>query len=258
MNPDAPPAALFLGQFVAQTVRYFAVVSLTFVVVWKWGAKRFERRRVQSHRRADRAQILYEVKHTLVTLAIGAATAAGVGALYKSGHSKLTMDLAGWEPWQVPLIILGLVLFNDSWFYWWHRLLHHPKLFKYVHAVHHKSVDTNPFTSYSFHGVEAFLLGGWILPAALLVPMPLLALVAAAILGTANNVMSHLGYEFFPRWLLQVPVLRWMNTATFHGLHHAKSHGNYGLFTRFWDRLLETELDGYEERFLRRNEPGAN
>jgi 3-ketosteroid 9alpha-monooxygenase subunit B len=49
-----------------------------------------------------------------------------------------------------------------------------------------------------------------------------------------------------------VPGLRWINTATFHSLHHTGFHGNYGLFTRVWDRLFGTELPGYERAFLGR------
>jgi Delta7-sterol 5-desaturase len=49
-------------------------------------------------------------------------------------------------------------------------------------------------------------------------------------------------------------VLRWINTSTFHNLHHTSSRGNYGLMFRLWDRLLGTELPDYEKRFLERGE----
>lgn len=75
----------------------------------------------------------------------------------------------GW-PW-IAVTFIGLIVFNDTWFYWWHRLLHHPKIFKRVHAVHHRSVDVNPFSSYSFHALEGFLLGAWTIPVFLLVPV---------------------------------------------------------------------------------------
>jgi Fatty acid hydroxylase superfamily len=54
--------------------------------------------------------------------------------------------------------------------------------------------------------------------------------------------MSHLGYEFLPRCLLRIPLLRWINTSTFHNLHHTSFKGNYALMFRFWDRVLGTEL----------------
>ena len=56
---------------------------------------------------------------------------------------------------------------------------------------------------------------------------------------------------------LRVPVLRWMNTATFHNLHHTSFNGNYGLMFRFWDRMLGTELDTDESAFVQRGAQGA-
>ena len=69
--------------------------------------------------------------------------------------------------------------------------------------------------------------------------MELLGVLQA--IGLANNVMSHLGYELLPRWLLRVPLLRWVNTSTFHNLHHTSLRGNYALMFRGWDRLLGTQ-----------------
>lgn len=33
--------------------------------------------------------------------------------------------------------IVLFFLFEDFWFYWVHRALHHPSIYKYVHKVHH-------------------------------------------------------------------------------------------------------------------------
>jgi sterol desaturase/sphingolipid hydroxylase (fatty acid hydroxylase superfamily) len=262
MDPNAlssSPALIagLVGQFVAQTALYFVVVSAAFVIVWRWGAARFAGRRVQKTRRADAKQIRFEVKHTVVTMVVGTLNAALLIGLTSAGLTQVQMGAEGWAAWELALVVVGLVFLNDVWFYAWHRALHRPWLFKHVHAIHHRSIDTTPFTSYSFHAVEALIFGGWLIPAALLVPLPVPALVVTAAIGLANNVMSHLGYEFLPTWLLKVPGLRWANTATFHSLHHARSHGNYGLFTRVWDRLFGTELEGYEQAFLDRTPPLA-
>ena len=116
----------------------------------------------------------------------------------------------------------------------------------------------NPFTSYSFHAGEAVLLGAWIVPAAVLLPIPMASLGALQVFGLANNVMAHLGYEFLPAWLMKVPILRWTNTATFHSLHHTRSRGNFGLHTRLWDRLFGTEIADYESVFVARGKDEAS
>ena len=249
------PAALvtgLLGQLVAQTGLYFVVVGGLYLLVWRWGRARFASRRVQRVERADRAQIGFEVKHTLITMVFSSVNAGGLIALTAAGWTRLSLSADGHSTLAIAGTVVGLVLFNDLWFYGCHRALHTPWLFKHVHSVHHRSIDTTPFTSYSFHAVEALLMTAWLIPAAMLLPIPVPALALTAMIGLANNVMAHLGYEFFPAWLMRVPGLRLVNTATFHGLHHARSHGNYGLFTRVWDRLLGTELDGYEAAFAER------
>jgi Delta7-sterol 5-desaturase len=255
MIEQAHPLLMLVQGFLAQAVTYFAVVGLLFLALWKWGVGRLKNARIQPNKQLSRKQLAFEVKNTLVVLLIGTCSAVAISLLYASDTTKLTTDAAtiGW-----PMIVatfIGLLLFNDAWFYAWHRLLHHPKLFRHVHAVHHRSVNVNPFSSYSFHWFEGLILGAWVIPVILFVPiyLPMLGLLQG--IGLANNVMSHLGYEFLPRWLLRVPLFRWMNTSTFHNLHHTSVGGNYALMFRFWDRMLGTELPQYESTFRER---GAN
>jgi Delta7-sterol 5-desaturase len=252
MTPDAHPLLMFIQGFVFQACSYFAVVGVVFFLLWKLGEKRFRGARIQAKRRADGKQITFEVKNTLLMMAVSSPVTLAVSLLYASGQTQLTTDASalGWPA--IVATFVALLVFNDAWFYAWHRLLHHPKLFRHVHAVHHKSVDVNPFSSYSFHWFEGLVLGAWILPVALVVPiyLPMLGMLHG--IGLANNVMSHLGYELMPRWLLRVPLLRWINTSTFHNLHHTSFRGNYALMFRFWDRMLGTELPDYEATFLQR------
>ena len=252
MIQDIQPLLMFVQGFVAQTISYFAIVGVLFLVFWKWGEYKFRSARIQATRRADGRQIRSEIKNTLVVMLVSSPVTLAVSLLYASGETKLTLDASsiGW-----PIIVVtfaGLLIFNDAWFYFWHRLLHHPKLFRRVHAVHHKSVDVNPFSSYSFHWFEGLILGAWILPASLLMPIYIPMLGVLQGVGLANNVMSHLGYELLPKWLLRAPLLRWINTSTFHNLHHTSSKGNFALMFRFWDRMLGTELPNYEAAFLER------
>ncbi len=253
MNPQTSPLLMLAQGFAAQAITYFAIVGLLYLLVWKWGAEQLKGHRIQARKRVDGKQITFEIKNTLIVLLVGTPVTLAISLLYASGSTKLTLDAAtiGWPA--IAATFVGILVFNDAWFYLWHRLLHHPKLFRYVHATHHKSVDVNPFSSYSFHWFEGLILGAWILPAVLLVPIYLPMLGALHAVGLVNNVMSHLGYEFLPRWLLRVPLLRWMNTSTHHNLHHTSFNGNYALMFRFWDRLLGTELPQYETAFLERS-----
>ncbi len=249
--PSAPSMlVVLLSNLLTQSIGYFAVVGAIYAVVWWWGRERFRLARIPAPQRVNFAQIRREMGHTLVTLLAGGFSAGAVIGLDAAGRARLDHGSVA------PLVVLGWIVaglaFNDLWFYSWHRLLHHPSLFRHVHAVHHRSIDVNPFTSYSFHAVEAVLLGSWIVPAVVWLPVPMMALGVLQVIGLLNNVMAHLGYEFLPRWILRVPLLRWTNTATFHSLHHTRSRGNFGLHSRLWDRLFGTEIPDYEDVFVRR------
>jgi sterol desaturase/sphingolipid hydroxylase (fatty acid hydroxylase superfamily) len=238
---------------VTQIGGYFAFVGLLFLVFWVWGERRFARYRIQKVKRFSRNHLRHELLYTLVTFLASTGSAGVVVVLHALGRTRLmegsltghALAAVGW--------IVGIVVFNDAWFYFWHRLLHTPVMFRRVHAVHHKSVDVNPFSSYSFHAFEGFILGAWIVPAAIFLPLPMPVLFIVQLIGLLNNVNSHLGYEFLPSWWVKTPPMAWTSSSTFHNLHHQKLKGNYGLFFRFWDRLLGTELPGYEQAFCDRS-----
>jgi Delta7-sterol 5-desaturase len=235
----------FLPAFLTQAVGYFAFVGLAFVVTRRLAARWLEGRRIHVRGpRVDRRQIEHEVKHSLGVLALGTAQSLVVQALLPRG-----VDTDGEHVGWTVGAFAAVIVFNDLWFYGVHRLLHTRWLFAHVHGVHHRSLDVNPFSSYSFHWIESLLVTGWLVPMLLWTPIPLPALVAAQIVGLLNNVGSHLGYELLPRWWLRAPFLRWTNTATFHALHHERFTGNFGLFSRVWDRLFGTEIADYERAF---------
>jgi sterol desaturase/sphingolipid hydroxylase (fatty acid hydroxylase superfamily) len=250
---------LLVGRsFVTQTGGYFVLVGALFAVFWVWGEARLAGHKLQKQRRVDGRQVRRELTNTLAALLVGTLNAGAVIAVVSSGHSRFTTDLAAAGGVAgVAASLVGLVLFNDLWFYGWHRLLHTPWWFRHVHSVHHKSVDVNPFSSYSFHAFEAFILSAWFIPAAVLVPLYLPAVGALQLFGMVNNLMSHLGYELLPRWWIKVPGLNLSNTSTYHNLHHLQLNGNYGLHTRIWDRVFGTEVPGYERAFVARDAAAA-
>merc|ERR1739845_282116 len=64
---------------------------------------------------------------------------------------------------EIPSIGMMLIQFfwmfvmEDFVFYWSHRLLHHPKLYPYIHKVHHESKSTTSLSSVATHPLEYFL-----------------------------------------------------------------------------------------------------
>ncbi|MCB0634987.1 MAG: sterol desaturase family protein, partial [Lewinella sp.] len=151
--------------------------------------------------------------------------------------------------WYLPFSFAMLVVLHDAYFYWMHRLLHHPRLFRWMHLAHHRSNNPTPWASLAFDPLEAVLEIAIVPVLVLVIPLHPTVLLAFATWALAWNVIGHLGYELFPGGWVDHPVLRWLNTSTHHNLHHRYSKGNYGLYFNWWDRWMDTNHPDYERTF---------
>jgi sterol desaturase/sphingolipid hydroxylase (fatty acid hydroxylase superfamily) len=65
----------------------------------------------------------------------------------------------------------------------------------------------------------------------------------------AINVYGHLGYEIAPKWFRNSIFFEFINSSVYHNLHHSKFKGNYGLYFRFWDKIMGTEHEDYVKMY---------
>ena len=133
-----------------------------------------------------------------------------------------------------------LLVMHDTYFYWMHRLIHHPRLFKLVHLVHHRSVNPSPWSAYAFHPVEAFFESLIFVIFLFTIPITTWHLVIFFTISLLYNVYGHLGYELYPAGFNKHWAGKWLNTSISHNLHHHYFKGNYGLYFLFWDRMMGT------------------
>lgn len=141
-------------------------------------------------------------------------------------------------PAQVAAEVLVLLAWNEIHFYACHRLLHSQPLRRF-HLSHHRSVVTTPWSTYSFHPVEALLLGSVMLPPMLVHDFSATSLALLTLGSIAINALGHSNIDFLPdagrpRW--------WTGSARRHHLHHACYRGNYGFMMPWLDRWLGTAL----------------
>lgn len=240
--------ANFPLNFVQAILSNLLLIVLAYLLVWKLFKNRLAARRIQAQQIVNAQQIKRELKNAFFTLGVGVLFSSIVLVLNSQGYSKIYTDVTAHNTfWSVGGFFI-LLLIDDTWFYWCHRLLHHPKLFRHVHLEHHKSIDVNPFTSLSFHFLEPFLLSFWIFPVAFLIPVYAPVLLLIQLWGLLDNIKSHLGYELYPAGFNNSP-LRFFTSSTYHNMHHRKFKGNYGVHFRFWDKLLGTEFKEYEAEY---------
>ena len=155
-----------------------------------------------------------------------------------------TLIYTGWTDyplWYLPVSLFLYLFLHDTWFYWTHRWMHRPAVFRVAHAVHHASRPPTAWAAMSFHPVEA-ITGAVVIPALVFfIPIHIAMLGTVLAIMTVMGVTNHMGWEMFPRFIVHSRLGHWLITASHHQRHHEQYQCNYGLYFRLWDHLCGTD-----------------
>ena len=163
--------------------------------------------------------------------------------MYLQGYTLLYLDIEVYPLWYMPISCLLFLCLQDTYYYWIHRWMHLPKVYKYFHLVHHKSIQTSVFTAFSFHPLETILQAAFFPVVLLILPIHLYAFLIVLSVMTISATINHGGVALSPsgkfgNWLQKIVI-----GAKHHDKHHTKFNYNYGLYFTFWDRLMKTEFE---------------
>lgn len=236
--------------FTVSMTRYFIIAGVAFILVYLLFRNKLKSSKIQS-KYANKKDFLSEIMHSTISTFFMSILAVTILFTPVREYTLLYKDFGDFPLWWLPVSVVLSLVIHDTYFYWLHRLLHHKRIFKYTHLVHHKSTNPSPWTSYSFHSLEAIAEGFIIVILAFILPMHPLMLVTFTIISFIINVYGHLGYEIMPKGLRNSPIFGIINTSVHHNLHHSKFKGNYGLYFRWWDRMMKTEFKDYVKEYDR-------
>lgn len=145
-----------------------------------------------------------------------------------------------------PFWFIALILLTPYWagfyFFWQHRSLHWPPLFKHIHARHHKNVNLGPWSGLSQHPVEQIVDQSDCL-IFLLIPSHPVHVIFNLLFHGIGAPSSHTGYDAVRLW-----GSRRLQIGDFlHQLHHRHFDCNYGTYDMPWDRVFGCFHDGTPE-----------
>jgi sterol desaturase/sphingolipid hydroxylase (fatty acid hydroxylase superfamily) len=139
--------------------------------------------------------------------------------------------------WRVAVEILAILLVYDFAYYWMHRLMHHKKLMKYVHAVHHEVHNPTAMESFYLHPIELFAgltlltVCTWAVG-----PVSIYSFAVVFFVHSTLNITVHSGVDSKRWWLFPIDHL-----TRKHYIHHAGNYdNNFASLTPFWDMLFGT------------------
>ena len=229
-------------------IRYLLFAGAGWLLGYVYFQRRWWHRKIVQklpHSADVRREILHSLRTAVVFGTLGTLTIA----LSRAGWTRMYFRLGDHSRLWFWGSVVCAILIHDTWFYWTHRWMHRPGWFRWMHRAHHLSTNPSPWASYAFDPTEA-VVQALIFPlVVLLIPIHPLAFALFMVWQLAFNVMGHTGYEFWPRWLMKSWLGCLINTPTNHAMHHEFIRGNYGLYFNYWDRLMGTNHERYEERF---------
>jgi Delta7-sterol 5-desaturase len=228
--------------------RYFLIAGLFHLAFYRWQPKRWEQRKI-STKAYKKDQFRKEVQWSMITALLFAVAGAAMGVLWQKGYTRIYTDVAEYPLWWLPVSLGVAMLLHETYYYWLHRWMHHPKVFRIVHKVHHDSNITSPWTAFSFHPLEGVLQALFIPLLILVLPMHIYVLLIQLTLMTFSSVINHLDIEIYPANFHKHALGRWLIGATHHALHHKQFKYNYGLYFTFWDKWKKTESPTYAGLF---------
>ncbi len=231
---------------------YFKFATLAFVIFYIVLKKPMWFRKVQQ-KMPKLTDYGRDIFYSLISVTIF-ATVALITYYFLDDYTNTYPNISdyGWGYYLFTWVYMFFI--HDTYFYWMHRGMHHPKMFKYVHLIHHKSTNPSPWTAYAFHPLEATLEALIIPILAFSIPIHSHAIGWFFLFQIIYNVYGHLGFELYPKGFHKTWIGRYINTSVAHNLHHDKFHGNFGLYFLIWDRWMGTIREDYDVAYERTTE----
>lgn len=240
--------SIWLRELEPTLTRYAIFTVGVWLVLWVLFRPLLGARKIRPETPPPR-QLLTELLFSLRSMIVFATVGVGLAYLYRAGLYPLARIADGWGPtWFAFSLVAGIVGL-DAWFYWSHRLMHDPRLFRRFHRRHHRSNNPSPFTAYSFDIPEALTLIGFVVVWPWVFPMPSNAMQWVMLYQIVTNTLLHSGYELMPARRDGRPMLDFIVTTTHHDMHHAQAGWNYAAWFTWWDRWCGTEHPEYHARY---------
>ena len=234
--------------FVLITSRYFILGGIFHLYFYIWKKKEWDNRKLNK-KAYPKNQFRKEVFWSMLTALIFSIAGAISGLIWQRGFTAIYLNISDYPLWWFPVSIIIAMFIHETYYYWLHRLMHHPKIYRQVHQIHHDSKITSAWTAFSFHPIEGFL-EALIMPAIVIcIPMHLYAIIFHLSVMTISAAINHLDIEIYPRNLFGNLLGKHVIGATHHSHHHKLYRYNFGLYFTFWDKWGKTESPNFEKDF---------
>ncbi|MBD1999630.1 sterol desaturase family protein [Leptolyngbya sp. FACHB-541] len=228
-------------------LRYFLVAGGTYLLFYSRFSQSFVDRNLQ-HRTPSWRSIQRDIQLSVLSAGVFALAAAFTLSAYSWGITRLYSHPQQYGLWYLGMSYVAVLVLQDTYFYFTHRLFHHPDLFPWLHQGHHRSHHPTPWTSFAFDPLEAVVQSLFLVGIIFVMPLHFVTLLAVLTTMTVWAALNHLGIDRLPASFPHHWFGRWFIGPAHHSIHHLKYTTHYGLYFTFWDILLRTADPSYRKK----------
>ena len=205
----------------------FGYVGLWHAALYVWG---WSTRKFMPGVFPDARRLLHNVWYSFLAVVQWTAWEC----VYVRGAARGTLPIHGLaspsDALWLALWTIAIPLYRGAHFYFAHRLIHVKPLYKFVHSLHHRNVDIEPFAGLCMHPVEHLFYFSCVGPSLYCRAHPFVFWWNGVHL-LLSPAASHSGWEDH------------LQSDQFHMLHHRRFECNYGSASFPLDHLFGTFRD---------------
>src|SRR5690606_40249716 len=120
--------------FAILLIRYFITAGFFFSYYLKTKNNKTEKK-ILRQRPLKKNQVRKEIYWSVISSGIFAFSGAVTYWLWLNDSTAIYLDPAKFGYWYLPVSLILILLLHETYYYWIHRAMHVPKIYKVVHKV---------------------------------------------------------------------------------------------------------------------------
>ena len=122
--------------FFANLLRYILLAGTAFLVFYVIFKKKFLLSKIQQ-KFPQNKDYFREIGYSFITFLIFTLVGVGLYNPMVRPYTNTYYQISEYGYFYLFLSFFLMIIMHDTYFYWAHRFMHHPKVFRFFHHVHH-------------------------------------------------------------------------------------------------------------------------
>jgi len=214
---------LYVGVTYAIGVSFYWVIGVMWLPMdfWSWLRNKLLLRKCQPSKQITGAQVIKIMKYVGFQQVVfwPFALLAGLPFMRQVVTHEAELPDLTTVAWQIPMFLLA----TEVYFYYHHRAIHHPKVYHYIHKIHHEFTYPIALECLYSHPIENIVNFGTVAFGPILCRCHITMLYFWTAVSLLGILTHHSG------WDVPFDNLGFGSLTLMHDYHHSRYNVNYGV-----------------------------